>query len=63
MWGGAGLKNNFVDFSVLKKSFLTCLILSGKSLYGILKFSSTIFSLKNIYPLVSLCFSEWVLFR
>ena len=32
MWGGSGLKIYFVDFSVKKKFFLTCLILSGKSL-------------------------------
>jgi len=32
------LKINFVDFSVKKKFFLTCLILSGKGLCDILKF-------------------------
>jgi len=26
MWGGGGLKNNFVDYSVKKEFFLTCLI-------------------------------------
>jgi len=36
MWGGGGLKINSEDFSVLKKYFLTCLILSGKDLCDIL---------------------------
>jgi len=35
MWGGGGLKINFVDFSVKKKLFLIGLILSGKGLCDI----------------------------
>ena len=42
IWGGDGLKINFVDFSVKKKFFLTCLILSGKGLCEILQFFSAI---------------------
>ena len=42
MWGGGGLKINFVDFSVFKNFLLTCLILSGKGLCDILKLGSTI---------------------
>jgi len=42
MWGGDGLKINFVDFSVKKKFFLFCLILSLKGLCDILKFCTTI---------------------
>jgi len=42
MWGGSGLKINFVDFSVKKEFFLTCLILSWKGLCDILKICTSI---------------------
>jgi len=42
MWGGGGLKINFVCVSVKKKFFLISLILSEKALCDILKFCTTI---------------------
>ena len=50
MWGGGGLKNYFVDFSVKNNFCLTCLILAGKSFYDIMKLVSTILDTKINTP-------------